>query len=451
VKSYTRVKKRVSFDLIVVVVSCVLYGAIALLPFKAKPLGDLDFHNQAKQFAQFLWGMSDYNSLVINKAPGPVLFFIPPYFLAGPNATDTQLWFSGILWTFLFMTLCMILLRKAGRNFGYETAGKVTIVALLLLPLHLYYSLGILAEGLAFVGCCVFVYGWSRIVSEKNFKVFSQPWILFCAGLLAMLLARPNSILILPILGLILLIYGFWKKQSVLHEIRFVFLKALALLTIALLVITVWVRSLPANSESSNQEGYLSFVMMIGRYQFRNETWDWRFWDDDKRADSQDYKDWQITQQRLNKEALEKNTPVSSIYYKYEFADIAEHPLTSIKQTLVRVLFGHVLQVNSVNMKSFGVGPVKGPLVYWTFHVIINLFNGSLIILAVYFLISRSFNPRYLVMFTPWVSLVAFHSIVYMEQRYLFPARPIILLGAAIVIVELVQKKYLVKKVSDAT
>jgi hypothetical protein len=445
------VKKKISFDLIVVLISCVLYGAIALLPFKAKPLGDLDFHVQAKQFAQFFWGMTEYNSLIINKAPGPVLFFIPPYFLAGPNASDTQLWFAGIVWTFLFMTLCLILLRKAGKNLGYEMAGKVTVVLLLLLPLHLYYSLGILAEGLAFIGCCVFVYGWSRIVHETNQKVFSLPWILCCVGLLAMLLARPNSILVLPILAVILVVYGFWKKRSFVYEIRFVFIKALALLTIALFVITAWVKSLPANSQASNQEGYLSFVMMIGRYQFRSETWDWRFWDDDKRADSKDYKDWQQIQQQLNKEAVETKTPVSSVYYKYEFADMAQHPFTTIKQTLVRALFGHVLQVNSVNMKSFGVGRLKGPFIYWAFHLTINLFNWTLIILSLYFLASRNFDTRYLVMFAPWAALVVFHSIVYMEQRYLFPARPVMLLCAAIVIVELIQKKYLAKKVSDAT
>lgn len=142
------------FDLVVCLVSIVLYLAIANAPFKAKPFGDLDFHIEAKTIARFFWGQENYEAVSITKAPGPVLFYVIPYFVAGPQATDNQYWLAGILWTGIFMTVAVLLLKAACHNLGSEHAGKFTVLLIFILPLQVYYSLGILAEGLAFLGCC---------------------------------------------------------------------------------------------------------------------------------------------------------------------------------------------------------------------------------------------------------------------------------------------------------
>ncbi|MFM9986965.1 MAG: hypothetical protein ACKVOK_17115, partial [Flavobacteriales bacterium] len=192
------------FDIVVCMLSLALYVAIANAPFKAKPFGDYDFHAEAKIIAQVLWGQENYDAISITKAPGPVLFYIVPYFLAGPHATDNQYWLTGILWTGLFMTVAVFLIKASCENFGSERAGKIAVLFVFILPLQVYYSLGILAEGLAFFGCCVMLYGYSRVYVKQS----NSAWFIFGSGILCLVLARPNAVLVLPLL----LAFALWEN-----------------------------------------------------------------------------------------------------------------------------------------------------------------------------------------------------------------------------------------------
>lgn len=435
-------KRFLKFNYFVVLVSCLLYGAVALLPFKAKSLGDLDFHVQTKQLAQVLWGNADYNSILINKAPGPILFYVTPYFLAGPSASDQTLWLAGVLWSFLFLTAALIMIRKAATNMGHELAGRIAVIFLLLLPLHLYYSLGILAEGFAFFGCSVFLLGWSIILRDRTSQLLSTGWISFIIGALCMMLARPNSILIVPFLLLILVVLAYVRKDEFYRTIQKAFFGALICIVFMMGSLTFWIKSLPANKSASSQEGYLAYVMLIGRFQFRSETWDWRFWDGDNRADSKDYQGYLAAKVELKNKIVEKKKTFSEVYYDFAKNDIVSHPVNSIKQFIVRAFFGHVLQVNSVDQHNFKIGPFKGKIFFWIFHIGLNAVNGVFIVLSFFVFVRRDFKGlRFLPLLAPWLALVVFHGIVYMEQRYLFPVRPVIVVLGAIVLAQYLQQK----------
>lgn len=416
------------FDLVVCLVSIVLYLAIANAPFKAKPFGDLDFHIEAKTIARFFWGQENYEAVSITKAPGPVLFYVIPYFVAGPQATDNQYWLAGILWTGIFMTVAVLLLKAACHNLGSEHAGKFTVLLIFILPLQVYYSLGILAEGLAFLGCCIMIYGYSRIYAQRQ-QIGS--WFLFGGGILMLALARPNAVLVLPLLLLFVFWETFIRKNDFYRTTWKEFSVMWVGIVVAISAVTFWVKQLPNKRQTLRQEGYLGFVAMIGRYQFREETFDWRFWDSDVRPDSKDYQNWQ---QKLVELKAQKKTSTTDEYYNFLVQDMLEHPMLSTKQFLVRAVFGHTLQVSSVKKQTFGIGSVRGSWVYWIFHIGINMFNISLLVMSVWLLFKKGWFDKVGILVMPWAALVIFHGIIYMEQRYLFPARPVMIVLSALFI-----------------
>jgi hypothetical protein len=418
------------FDFITCLISLILYVGVANAPFKAKPFGDLDFHIEAKTLAQYFWGNTSYENISITKAPGPVLFYTLPYFLAGPSATENQYWVAGVLWTGLFMTLAVILIRKTATNLGNPLAGRVAVIAILIMPIHLYYSLGILAEGLAFLGACAFIFGYSRIVVQR---ISSLSWICFAAGLIALILARPNALLILPILAVFLIWQVYIRKDQFFVKLRAQFFISIVAMLATIAFISVVVKNLPNKRKTFNQEGYLAYVAIIGRYQFRDETWDWRFWDKTTRPDS---KDLIAYYDKLNEIRYDtaSGRPLTDRYYDFLIADGLQHKVMAIKQFFVRTLFGHTLQVGSVKKEDFGIGAIRGPSVFWAFHIALNVINFTFIVTAILFLVKirRTAIHKYLLIVIPWIALILFHGIVYMEQRYLFPARPLIIVLAAL-------------------
>jgi 4-amino-4-deoxy-L-arabinose transferase-like glycosyltransferase len=407
-------------DLVICILSMALYAAIANAPFKAKPFGDYDFHIEAKTIARVLWSQENYDAISITKAPGPVLFYIAPYFFAGPHATDDQYWLAGILWTGLFMTIAVLLIKASCKNFGSEKGGKIAVLLIFVLPLHVYYSLGILAEGLAFFGCCVMIYGYSKVYAKQG----NSSWLTFGFGLLCLALARPNAVLVLPLL----LVFVFWetiiRKNDFFRHAWKKFLIMWVMVVSILFSVTVVVKQLPNKRLTVKQEGYLGYVALIGRYQFRDETWDWRFWDDDIRPDSKDYQNWQNKMVELKSKIDMSSTDA---YYDFLIHDMLDHPIVSVKQFLVRALFGHTLQVSSVKKESFGVGPLRGKGFYWFFHLSLNFFNLSLLVMSILFVIRKNDVDKYGILIMPWIALVVFHGIIYMEQRYLFPIRPVMI------------------------
>src|SRR6187549_2285828 len=103
-------------NLFIILISSLMMIVVLNLPFKAKPFGDLTFHEEAKNLALYLKGDIGYDKVTITKAPGPVFFYTPAYIVAPSDATDNQLWVYGVVFTCITITTSLILIFKIGSN-----------------------------------------------------------------------------------------------------------------------------------------------------------------------------------------------------------------------------------------------------------------------------------------------------------------------------------------------
>src|SRR5688572_22847897 len=157
-----RLPKLDSFDLIVIFLTTAMYVVVISLPFRVQSLGDLDFFLETRSLANYIKGYEPLANVGITKAPGPVVFFLIPYLLVPFGSSDHAYWLAGVFWTSAFMLFATLLLRRAGRYMLDDLSGKIACILSLLFPLHLYYTFGITAESLAYIGTIVMLYGWAR-------------------------------------------------------------------------------------------------------------------------------------------------------------------------------------------------------------------------------------------------------------------------------------------------
>lgn len=410
------------FSIILIIISLVSYSVLLIMPVKAKQFGDGDFHEETKIFAAFVWGNAAYDELSITKAPGPILYYLIPYTVAGPHPTDTTLWKVSLAWTALLVTITLVALVKViGNSFGQRVA-LIFSLSIFVLPLHVYYSMGVLAESLAFLGVCWVIIGYLS-ASTVGFNAS------FILGIVALVLARPNAGLVIPLL-LVIATFLYWRKKD---DVAKKILSAVVWAVVLIALVMVGVKSLLNKRATLKQEEYLSFVMHLGRFQFRTEPFDWRFWDNKTRADSKDYQAWRASTNQLNKIVKNNSLPYAKVYYDWVFKDMFSHPVVVSKQFFIRLLFGNTLQVSSRPAAEFGIMGIRGNAVYWIVHIALNLLNYAIVFFAVLLFINDRQN---FYQFWPLVSVILalwiFHGIIYMEQRYLFPVRPILLLFAAL-------------------
>lgn len=402
------------------------------LPFKAKIFGDWTFHAEAKQITEWVWGRAPLTSVTLTKAPGPSLFYAVPYVFAGPGNDDVYYWRWAVVWNTLWSILSIWLICRAALTlFGDISIARVAWVSAFIVPMHIYYSIGVLAEIMAFSGCAFILYGISVFFRQTG-TAENGGSISIILGILFLVSARPNSALLLPCF--LLIVWFLWRNASRTLKLRlFEFLKIPLLVgTILLTTLSLGLRSLPGNQQQPLQESYLIYVMHHGRFQFRKEPWDWRFWENSIRPDSEDYQDWEESKLSLKEQIDNRHETMFQVYSNWLIKDFFEHPLNFFKQALIRLLFGHYLQINSADVSRFTIGPVSGYYVFWGVHFIVNLFNLTLITAAIvgFFRTYRKI-PEILLMIVPWLSLIIFHAFTYMEHRYIFPVRPLILLFAA--------------------
>lgn len=417
-----------NWSLAIIVFSFVAVLATICLPFKSKQFGDGDFHVETKELALFLVGQKSFANVSITKAPGPVIFYAFPYLVAAMLSVDDQgFWLAGVIWTHVVTTVTILLLfYSTNKTFGLPVA-RTFIVLLYLIPLHVYYSFGIMAESMAFMSVCWIMIGF---FNKENRFVF---YFGFIFGLVGFILARPNAGLSLPLLVLGALIMHFKFNEGGAKGYVISAIISFAIITSVVLII----KKLPNNRRTLRQEEYLAFVMHHGRFQFRHEPFDWRFWDDKTRLDSKDYHDWRDSVIRLKSLMEENKSSLSSTYFHWIFEDVKKHPLLLVRQFLVRIVFGNTLQISSVNADRFGFFGMDGIVVFWVLHVFLNLVNYGLVLCAFWFVFAKRNFRKYWPLISLVLALWMFHGFVYMEQRYLFPVRPILLFFAAMGILSL--------------
>lgn len=406
-------------NLIIILISSLMMLVVLNLPFKAKPFGDDTFHVEAKNMARYIKGDVSYDKVTVTKAPGPIIFYTIPYLIVSSSATDNQLWVYATIFTFLIVTISLLLIFRIGASLFSKEVGFLAVLLFFVFPIHCYYSLGILAEVPAFFSLTVALYGWSIALQNPN-KI--KGWILLILGLWFLILNRPNTMLILG-LGFVIIAYSFFKRK----EFFKTYGKKLTLTfcTVGLLGFGIlqFAKIITGTKSEQNQEGLFYYVAHIGRFQFREEPTDFRFWDNDNRADSKDYQNWGKSGSELGALIAKTDKTSNQVYKEFLINDAFEHPFWFTRQFFVKCFYGHTYFINSVQPKDFHLGPFRGPMAYWFVILIINSINLLLIFGAFVFLYKEKNLINYWPFWAVIVSLLIFHGLTYMEPRYMFPSR----------------------------
>jgi hypothetical protein len=411
------------FDALLAVLLLASYVAVAKLPFAPKKFGDLDFHLSAKAISLWIHGAGPWSAVEVSKAPGPVLYYAVPYGVMPLGSSDDAYWTAALVWTVVWMTLALLLTRRACALLGGARAGRLGALLTLLSPFGVYYSYGIGAEAPAFVCSSLFTYGWCRWwIRERDRSPWrSSAWWLSWLGALGLILCRPNAILLLALGAL----SAWWalrrQEKGARPALRFTAATVLATAATLAAVSASIVMLLPQGW----QEGNLSHVILQGRYQFRQEPFDWRFWSKATRQGSVDHAQWQSTQDGLRALAEQRGVRPERVEWPWIAQDLRQHPWLTLRMSGVRLLALNVALVNSRGPAAFRLGPVDGRVVYVAFHVLVNGVNLGVLALAVVYL-GRERGQRFVLwpLWAPWLALLFFHVATYAEPRYLFPGRP---------------------------
>jgi 4-amino-4-deoxy-L-arabinose transferase-like glycosyltransferase len=407
------------FDIIVVLFLVISSIAVSTLSFAPKKLGDKYFHEEAKALSLAVRGEAPWSDVIITRAPAPVLYYLIPYLAVPQGSEDDTYWLAAFIWTIGWMSIAALLLRRTGEMIGGSLAGKLAVLLTVLSPFQIYYSHGITGESPAYIGVVLFTYGyfrWQR--TGKSWSPFKQGAWLVWIGLSLLVLSRPNAALMIFI-GL-LAAAVLWKLPEKRKEAKFI-IASMALVIFAVLISSISVRVFLNSQQSEN----FAEVVYFGRFQYRTEPWDWRFWDNLTRQGSNDYAAWVEGLAEFKRKSAEESLPLSSLLWGWVGNDIIEHPGLTIQMAGVRTLALHLTFINSQKPEAFKLGPFKGWAVYMIFHVMVNAINLVLIVASLWFLFMRRSNlAANWPLWAPWLALLIFHAATYAEPRYLFPSRP---------------------------
>ncbi len=414
-------------NVFIVLVSSLLMLLVSNLPFKANRYGDMNFHVESKNLALFIKGQIGFDKVVITKAPGPILFYTTAYLLAPADATDDQLWLYAVVFLSLITTLSLLLVFKIGYAFFSKEIGFLAVLLFFIFPIHCYYSFGILAEIPAFFSLTLAIFGWVLAYQEPNKK---RGWFLLNLGIWFLIMNRPNTMLLLGLLFVVIIYYYFKNKffyEKYGKKLIFTFL-TVSLFSFGCLQLA---KRTTLNKSGENQETLFYFVAHQGRFQFREEPFDFRFWDNTNRADSKDYQNWVNSRKELAAEMTKTNRSFAAVYKEFVVSDALAHPFWSIRQFFVKCMYGNLNIISKVKPHEFALGPFVGTFGYWSFLLILNSINLIALIGVGLFLIQEKNLMKYWIFWGIVLSLLAFHGLTYMEPRYIFPSKVALYLMSA--------------------
>ena len=387
---------------------------------KPKSFGDDTFHLEAKAIAEFIKGFRSFDDIQLTKAPGPSIIYSIPYMFIPVDSDETKFWISALIWNLIMVLFSTSIVLVTIFKHINRLVSWVILLFLFAIPLHLYYSLGVLAEPLAFSGICIFIAGTIPLIQSDIIK--KRHIFFLTLGLVMFLTARPNGILVFALFPIFFFILFYFFKVPLSKMKGFILGFLLSLFIV--LTISFSIQSLPGNQNQELQDNYLFYVMHHGRFQYKTEYFDWRFWDETKRPDSKDYQNWKKSVIDLSNKAKKDSVLLTDIYKEWLIKDAINNPFNIVIQAFIRVLSGNYLQVNSINISKYS---------FMGFALLlVNLLNIFLNICAIFGFV-RLFkeNKQWLFIIIPIIALLTFHMLIYMEQRYLYPYRLIVIFLAA--------------------
>jgi 4-amino-4-deoxy-L-arabinose transferase-like glycosyltransferase len=405
--------------LIILLITLCTTLVVALLPFKAQTFGDDTFHVESKNMALFLKGALPASQVAVTKAPGPVIFFTTAYLFAPADASDRQLWHYGVVMNTILLGISLLLLYKTSVSLFSRQVAVLTVLLLLLFPIHSYYSFAIMAEVPAFFCLSLALYGWSRVAALPGER---RGWILIVSGITLLTVTRPNALLLLGVAAVILGYSYFVRREFFRSYSRQIMVSIISVLILGFSILAA-AKSITGGTQSDSQDNLLYYVAHQGRFQFRNEPLDFRFWDGDIRPDSQDYKDWKASYNDLHLKMSAQNLSFKETFSEFVISDALAHPFITLRQFAVKAIYGHVYIINSISPEQFSYGPFKGRFGYSGFLILVNLVNILIILGAAIFFVTQKDLLTYWLFWGVIAALLFFHGLTYMEPRYMFPSK----------------------------
>ncbi|HVB57117.1 MAG TPA: hypothetical protein VNE63_11895 [Candidatus Acidoferrales bacterium] len=422
------------FDWICILALLVSFIVVGHLPAAPSKYGDLYFHEEAKTLASVLQGNASWKEIAIARAPGPVLYYALPYTLVPHDAPDAVFWDAALAWNILWMAIAILLIRRTGVLLGGAAAGKAAAALSLVMPFAVYYSFGIAAETPAYIAAVFFGYGWALWRNDRTQTFFSSGVLLALLGLGALILCRPNALVIVGVAAACGMAAWLHRSERGTADAAFAMLCiAASLATVA--IESVSLKHLPQNGGVEMQSSNFSDVVFEGSFQFRSEPWDWRFWGKATRSGSVDYRNWVEARRELLEQSASTGKSMAELEMQWTLRDIVQHPLERLKMFAVRALQLNIWIENSKNPSAFQIGPFRGWSVYLVFHVLLNAIAVLSVFASIWFL---AFHRDQFLAYWPvwglWAGLLLFHAFTYAEPRYMLPGEPgmAILAGCAL-------------------
>jgi len=403
----------ISIIFLTVLYSMILYNS----SLRPKPYGDGEYYEGAKTIVS-----GQYKNLEIQKGLVSVLYYVSPIFISGLEKDNHTHFIYAIIWNQIINIISLsIIFFATKKRYGYK-AGILVLIFSFLLPIHIYYGMGIIAEPAAYFFVSIAFLGWSNCFLTKRINKYT---ILLIIALSLLLNVRQNYqalIVILFILSLLSLFVDNIKPFCIKYWTLFV---TVALLSLSLNLLT--------NKVDMNRGQFKSLViknsLILGRYQLRDEPFNWTFWDDKIRKGSVDYKHCTDTLLYFKEKCGENFQNCNQIvFFRWLSEDILNNKLLTLRQC-----FAKILQTYSFYSSGMLHSGLTVNFKFIIFHVLINIVNYSLLTLFILFLINnRSYIINYWIFWgmviAPYVWIFALFS----ESRYIFPARPLIFIGAAV-------------------
>lgn len=412
-----------AWDLGMIALLAVALGIVVLLPFGPNRLGDMDFYVEAKALAAALKGTGDGQAVAITKAPGPVLYYLLPFLAVPARSPAATFWLAGVIWSGLWMAVALLLIRRAAALLAGRSGGLLGVGLLLAVPFVVYYATGILAEPPAFLGAALFVYGWTSAWKRHEFGASGWRALLLCGGGAALLcLSRPNALPLVP-LGFL---YWAVLRRSVQPLWRASATAAGAVIgvtTALALGILVLAGHLPGRRPAGQQGSYLAYVVFQGRFQYRQEPWNWAYWDE-RRAGTPDYDQWLNDGRQLAADAKARGISLTQARWAWIRQDWQHHPLLALRMTAMRCVTMNLAVVHSATPEAFRVGPVPGRWVFLALHAGLNAVGLGMLAAALFALRAVPKCPMLGMLAVPYFSLLGFSALTYGEPRYLFAGQP---------------------------
>jgi|GEM_PF-1186047 len=381
------------------------------LPFKPKPFGDGEYHEGTINLIQFV--LNGFNGNVrVDKGLFSLFYYFIPYSFAYIFHNNTVYYFFGIIFNSIITCLAIGYLFKAFDLMGFSTKSKLwSILVLNLFPIHVYYSMGILAEAGSFFAVCLLVYFWVKIIMLQSTS--KTDFILLGVSVAMLIGFRPN---LLPFAILLLLFFIMLKRNL---QLNLIFAISLIFLV---LVLNIAEKSL-SNKEGEFKKEVFRKQLLWSRYELRDEPFNWLPQHGKDGFESSDYIHNLEKREELDSICEANNLDKTAYYIDWVVNDIIQNPGITLRQYGLKFF----------QSQSFIISPLmKSNKSIWAkygIHIFINSINYALIFFSIAAIVVLMKQRKYIIVMPfvlLWVWSLVYVFVFHSEQRYMFPMRPVL-------------------------